>query len=64
MRLELFTIWMPTTFGFGCFKIKAKSFEDAYTRLSKKYKSKDGFIEDEDGTSHTFKAILGMEETV
>lgn len=59
-----FTIWIPTTFGIGCYKIKGYSFTDAFMRIGLKDKMKDGYIEDEDGISHTFNAILGIEETI
>ena len=42
--------------------IKAKSFKDAFLRLGKKDRMKDGWIEDEEGESITFNYILGIEE--
>jgi len=57
---EKFRIWIPTEFGIGCFTIKAKDFTDAFLRLSKKEKSKEGWIEDEDGEIITFREILGI----
>lgn len=60
--LKEFTVWIPTTFGFGCFKIKAHNFNDAFFRLGKKNKLKNGFIENEEGESQTFNFILGIEE--
>lgn len=60
--LKKFTIWTPNKFGIGCFTIKAKDFTDAFIRLGKKDKMKDGWITDEDGESTTFNAILGIEE--
>ena len=62
--LQKFTIWTPNKFGIGCFEIKAKNFTDAFLRLGKKDKSKDGWITNEDGESFTFNAILGIEETI
>ncbi len=64
MKKQEFTVWIPTTFGTGCYKIKAHSFKDAFLRLGKKDKMKDGWIDDEDGMSHTFSSILGIEETI
>ena len=46
--LKKFTIWTPNQFGIGCFTIKAKDFTDAFIRLGKKDKMKDGWITDED----------------
>ena len=63
-KLEIFAVWTPNEFGIGLQKIKAKSFEDAFIRLGKKDKMKDGWIVDEDGESKTFNAILGLEEFV
>jgi hypothetical protein len=60
--LQKFTIWTPNKFGIGCFDIKAKNFTDAFLRLGKKEKMKDGWITNEDGESLTFNAILGVEE--
>ena len=59
--LKKFTIWIPTQFGIGCFPQKAKDFNDAFLRLGKKDKLKDGWIEDEDGHSKSFNEILGIE---
>lgn len=59
--LKQFTIWTPTEFGTGCFKIKAKDFRDAFKRLCKKDRQKDGWIDDEDGETISFKEILGIE---
>jgi hypothetical protein len=59
--LQEFTIWTPTQFGIGCFKIKAKDFQDAFKRLSKKDKLKDGWIDNEDGDTKSFREILGIE---
>ena len=64
MKKQEFTIWIPTTFGFGIFKIKAHSIKDAFLKLSRKDRMKDGCIDDEDGKSHTFNEILGIEETI
>ena len=62
-QLKKFTIWKTTEFGLGCFTIKAKDFDNAFSRLCKKDKaSKTGWIEDEDGESMTFAQILGIEE--
>jgi hypothetical protein len=58
--LQLFTVFIPTEFGIGCFKIKAKNFTDAFLRLNKKDKLKDGWIDDENGESQTFNEILGL----
>jgi hypothetical protein len=56
--LKIFTIWQTTQFGLGCFKIKAKDFNDAFNRLGKKDKAKlHSWIEDEDGESITFEEI-------
>jgi len=63
-KLEKFTVWTPTEFGLGCFKIEAKSFEDAFIRLGKKDKMKDGWIDDEAGETKTFSQILGLEELI
>lgn len=60
--LKEFTIWIPTKFGIGCFIMKAKNFTDAFLRLSKKDKIKNGWIEDENGETQTFHFILGLEE--
>jgi hypothetical protein len=60
--LKEFTIWIPTEFGVGCFTLKAKDFTDAFLRLGKKDKIKQGWIEDEDGETQTFNFILGLEE--
>ena len=61
-KLQQFTIWTTNQFGIGCFKIKAKNFDDAFLRLGKKDKSKSsGWIEDENGDSKTFSEILGLE---
>jgi hypothetical protein len=60
--LKKFTIWTPNEFGIGCFTIKAKDFTDAFLRLGKKDKMKNGWIEDEDGETQTFNFILGLEE--
>lgn len=59
--LNTFEIWTPNEFGMGLQKIRAKSFEDAFRRLGKKDKSRDGWIEDENGESMTFNQILGIE---
>jgi len=64
MKKQEFTIWIPTTFGIGCYKIMAYSITDAFLRISLKDKMKDGWIDDEDGMSHTFSSILGIEETI
>ncbi len=56
--LNTFTIWQTNQFGLGCFKIKAKDFNDAFNRLGKKDKAKlNSWIENEDGDSITFEAI-------
>ena len=60
--LKKFKIWTPNDFGIGFFTIKAKSFADAFLRLGKKDKMKNGWIEDEDGETQTFDFILGLEE--
>ena len=60
-NLQEFTIWTPTEFGIGCFTIKAKDFQDAFKRLTKKDKLKDGWIDDEDGETKSFREILGIE---
>lgn len=60
--LQKFTIWIPTQFGIGCFTIKAKNFTDAFLRLGKKDKMKNGWITDENNESQTFNFILGLEE--
>lgn len=60
--LKKFQVWIPTEFGIGCIYIKAKSFKDAFLRLGKKDRMKDGWIEDEEGESITFNYILGIEE--
>jgi hypothetical protein len=56
--LNTFTIWQTNQFGLGCFKIKAKDFNDAFNRLGKKDKAKlHSWIEDENGESITFEEI-------
>lgn len=60
--LKEFKIFITTEFGIGLMRKKAKSFEDAFLKLGKKDRMKDGCIEDEDGGSMTFNAILGIEE--
>jgi hypothetical protein len=62
-QLKKYTIWYSTEFGIGCREMKGLNFFDAFKRLGKKEKNKDGWIEDEDGQSHTFNEILGIEET-
>jgi hypothetical protein len=62
--LKKFTIWIPTKFGAGCINMKANDFQDAFRRLGKKDKLKDGMITDEDGESKTFNEICGIEETI
>lgn len=62
--LKEFRIWMPTEFGIGFSTKKAKDFKDAFMRLGKKDKMKNGWIEDEDGDSQTFNSILGLEEEI
>ena len=62
-QLKEFLIFIPTEFGIGLIRKNAKSFEDAFLKLGKKDRIKDGFIEDEDGNSVTFSYILGIEET-
>ena len=42
--LQLFTVFIPTEFGIGCFKIKAKNFTEAFLRLNKKDKLKDELL--------------------
>ena len=59
--LQEFRIWTPTEFGIGCFTIKAKDFQDAFKRLTKKDKLKDGWIDNEDGDTKSFREILGIE---
>lgn len=60
--LAIFTVWVPTEYGIGCFDIKAKTFKDAFLRLGKKDKMKQGWIVDEDGDAQTFNHILGIQE--
>jgi len=62
--LKEFQIWLPTEFGTEMMIIRAKDFTDAFFRLGKKDKMKDGWIEDEYGGSKTFCEILGIEETI
>lgn len=62
--LKEFTIWLPTEFGIGFTTIKAKDFKDAFLRLGKKQRMKNGWIEDEDGESQTFLQICGIEEPI
>lgn len=62
--LKEFKIFITTEFGIGLIRKKAKSFEDAFLRLGKKDRMKDGHIEDKDGNSITFNSILGIEETI
>lgn len=59
-----FKIFITTQFGIGLIRKQAKSFEDAFLKLGKKDRMKDGCIEDEDGKSITFSSILGIEETI
>jgi len=60
--LKKFQIWIPTEFVIGCMDIKAKSFKDAFLRLGKKDRMKDGWIiDDEDGETKSFREILGIE---
>jgi hypothetical protein len=63
-KLKKFTVWTSSEFGAGFFEIKAKSFTDAFIRLGKKDKMKDGHIVDENGESKTFNEILGIEEFI
>jgi hypothetical protein len=58
-----FKIFITTKNGIGLIRKQAKSFKDAFLKLGKKDRMKDGFIEDEDGNSVTFSYILGIEET-
>lgn len=44
--LTQFRIWTITEFGRGCFEIKAKSFEDAFSRIGKTVKMRCTSIED------------------
>jgi hypothetical protein len=44
--------------------MKANDFQDAFKRLGKKDKLKDGLITDEEGESKTFNEICGIEETI
>jgi hypothetical protein len=50
-KLKEFTIHIKTQFGLGQFKLKASSFEDAYNRLSPKYKKTLIIIYDENDES-------------
>jgi len=62
--LKQFTIWFPTEFGIGCIDKRAKDFTDAFLRLGKKDRMRDGWITcAEDDSSMTFNAILGIPET-
>lgn len=63
-ELKEFQVWLPTEFGFGFMIKKATSVKDAFLRLSKKDRMKDGFIVDEEDESVSFAEILGIEETV
>lgn len=61
--LKHFTIWIPTEFGLAYKKKEAKDFTDAFLKLGKKDRMKDGWItDDEDDQSMTFRTILGIEE--
>lgn len=60
--LKEFTVWIPTKLDMGIIKVKAKDFKDAFRRLGKKDKAKDGYIEDEQGDSVAFNEILGCHE--
>jgi hypothetical protein len=60
--LKKFKIWIPTNLGIGCYTIKANNFDDAFLRLSKKDKMKNGWIENENGEDQTFEFILGTEK--
>lgn len=67
MKIEqkVFWIWLPSETGFGWIEKKASSFRDAFLKLSKKDRMKDGWIEDhETEESKTFCQILGIEETL
>jgi hypothetical protein len=63
-QLKEFLIFIPTEFGIGLIRKNAKSFEDAFLKLGKKDRMKDGYIEDENGDSITFSSILRIEETI
>ena len=56
--LQEFKIFIPTEFGIGLIRKKAKSFEDAFLKLGKKDRMKNGHIEDENGNSISFNSIL------
>ena len=60
--LKKFRVWIPTEFGIECMDINAETLTDAFLRLGKKDRMKDGWIVDEDGESVTFNFILGIEE--
>lgn len=63
--LKQFYIFIPTKFGMGMIKKRAHDAHDAFSRLGKKDQSKlNGWIEDEQGDSITFRAILGLEEMI
>ena len=57
--LKIFRIWQTTQFGLGCFKIKAKDFQDAFKRLSERDKLYFVTIEDLQTNEHkTFIEIF------
>ncbi len=59
-----FHIYIPTQFGLGLQRIKAMSFQDAFRRLGKKDRLKNGYIELPDtDESKSFNEILGLELT-
>jgi hypothetical protein len=66
MKTELkeFQIWLPTEFGAGWIMKKATSFTDAYLKLCKRDRMKEGWIYDENDECKTFNEILGIEETI
>lgn len=62
--MQNFQIWIPTEFGIGLIIKEAKSVKDAFLKLSKKDRMKNGWIIDEDDESITFNQILGIEEEI
>ena len=63
-KKQEFIVTITTQFGIGIMKVKALSIKDAFLKLGKRDRMKNGFIEDEQGNSVTFNQILGIEETI
>ena len=61
MKKQEFIIWIGTEFGSGIIKKQAKSFMDAYLKLSAKWRKKAYMIDSEDGESMSIDELLGLE---